>query len=137
MRHVTTMTLADHHTAEHLLRTAWPSEQTPRQARAWLTGILAKVALPADGAVLVLCELVTNAIRYALPPLQVKAELAGPWLLLAVTDTEAPQPVGPRLDDGEHGLGLLVVASLTDAYEDRTDPAGRHTVTVVMNLGVN
>jgi len=95
-------------------------------ARRLLRGYLA--ARAAEGApdshdvpVLLVSELVTNAIRHAQPPLSLRAATLGPGLRVEVHDGAPDPPVlatQATLDDEptESGRGLFLVASLADRW---------------------
>jgi serine phosphatase RsbU (regulator of sigma subunit) len=81
-------------------------------------------------AELVVSELVTNAIRYGSPPIQLRLILAGPAgagpLICEVSDANASSPHLRRariLDEG--GRGLLLVAQLTSRWGTRHTPEGK------------
>ncbi|MEU9978903.1 ATP-binding protein [Streptomyces sp. NPDC051014] len=72
----------------------------------------------ADTVILVVSELVTNAVEHALPPLALRLEQAAAGLRVSVTDG------GPAPQEGswiascapeEHGRGLLIVGVLAEA----------------------
>jgi anti-sigma regulatory factor (Ser/Thr protein kinase) len=75
-------------------------------------------------AVLLVSELVTNAIRYGRPPIQLRAFRHGPGLRVEVTDGERRAPVtagrptdgANRSDIPEGGRGLLLVEGLADRW---------------------
>ncbi|MFC9328824.1 ATP-binding protein [Kitasatospora sp. NPDC057015] len=80
-----------------------------------------------EAAVLVVSELVTNAVRHALPPvaLRLRHDRADQRLWVEVTDG------GPALGGGaelpppdEHGRGLLLVAALALAHGARPHRGG-------------
>jgi anti-sigma regulatory factor (Ser/Thr protein kinase) len=74
-------------------------------------------------AVLLVSELVTNAIRYGRPPILLRAFPNGPGLRVEVTDGErrAPMAGRPSMDAArgdvpEGGRGLLLVEGLADRW---------------------
>jgi anti-sigma regulatory factor (Ser/Thr protein kinase) len=86
----------------------------------------------AESVVLVVSELVTNAVEHALPPVTLHLCLAraGDQVWVGVTDG------GPAQDDGawtssctreEHGRGLVVVEVLAISHGTRTHPGGAAT----------
>jgi anti-sigma regulatory factor (Ser/Thr protein kinase) len=118
----------------HVMRTSHPTALIPRIARTWLTGILANAGHAPDAAVLALDELVTNAVLYAWPPLQVTAQIEdGRTLRLNVQDRVPSTPRASDLPDDEHGLGLGIVHSLCAGYDEDTR-GGTHTVEVTIEL---
>ncbi|MFJ3106772.1 ATP-binding protein [Streptomyces sp. NPDC086835] len=83
----------------------------------------------ADAVLLVVSELVTNAVEHAQPPLalHLHREPTGSRVWVGVTDG------GPAAQDGtwtssctddEHGRGLAVVDALADAHGARTHTSG-------------
>lgn len=98
-------------------------------------GVLAEWGVPAaaaDDALLVVCELVTNAVVHALPP----AELRMWWtagrgtLDIEVTDAGPRRESSRRpaadgsADTGEHGRGLGIVEALSAWYGALEDARG-------------
>ncbi|GAA2938448.1 MULTISPECIES: ATP-binding protein [Streptomyces] len=83
-----------------------------------------------DAAVLIVSELVTNAVVHTDSALVLcELECSGAGLRLSVTD-QGRQPGGPRLSpasDDEHGRGLLLVDTLSAAWgaHDAPDASGR------------
>jgi len=79
-----------------------------------------------DDVVVVVSELLTNALRYTLPspvpcwprwPVRLGLLQRGPWVLCAVCDPSEELPVARDPGwYGESGRGLHVVASLCDAW---------------------
>ncbi|KUN79001.1 phosphatase [Streptomyces bungoensis] len=103
--------------------------ETPARARAlagpllrrWGTGDQAR-----DGALLVMSELVTNAVRFATGPVTVRLVRAGGRLFCEVGDTGNGRPRlrrGEPLD--EHGRGLHVVHKLTTRWGVRWTETGK------------
>jgi anti-sigma regulatory factor (Ser/Thr protein kinase) len=104
-------------------------------ARRLLRGYLAdrasdRSAQRHDVPVLLLSELVTNAIRHAQPPLALRAATIGPGLRVEVHDGAPDPPVLSAqrpLDDEqtESGRGLFLVASLADRWGWDGNPTGK------------
>ena len=108
------------------------------QARAWLSEFLAaqRVPLPVrDDAVLIMSELVTNALRHGLGEIVTRTSISDGGLHLSVTDSgrELPalQPVDPERIGG---VGLQIVARLASQWGIAPFPGGK---TVWASLGEN
>ncbi|MEW2424690.1 ATP-binding protein [Streptomyces nigra] len=93
----------------------------------------------AESVLLVVSELVTNAVEHALPPvvLRLHRDRAGDQVWVGVTDG------GPAQVDGawtsscireEHGRGLAVVELLTSGHGTRTHPDGASTHWAVLDI---
>lgn len=80
----------------------------------------------ADVVVLLTSELVTNAARYAPPPLQLVVRSAGELVQVEVADShpEPPRPRRPDLD-AVGGRGLWLVEMLSTAWGYDTSPQGK------------
>ncbi|MEU3460474.1 SpoIIE family protein phosphatase [Streptomyces sp. NPDC006733] len=81
---------------------------------------------PRDSALLVISELVTNAVRFATGPITVRLIKTGPSLLCEVGDTSNGRPRlrrGGLLDDS--GRGLRVVHKLTSRWGVRWTDTGK------------
>ncbi|MFD8079661.1 ATP-binding protein [Streptomyces sp. NPDC059718] len=117
---------------------SWVLEHRPEAAgaaRRVIRAVLDGWQVGADAAesvVLVVSELVTNAVEHAEPPviLHLHREPAGRQVWVGVTDG------GPAATDGgwttsctgaEHGRGLDIVDTLTTGHGTRTYPGGRAT----------
>lgn len=96
-------------------------------ARRRAAGVLRRWRLPratVDDAVLVVCELVTNALRHGRSPVRVALHRGlhrgRGALTISVTDQgHIPYPSGPEQDlghAGESGRGLSIVAALAQAH---------------------
>ncbi len=81
-----------------------------------------------DVAILLTSEVVTNAIRYGLPPVEVHAEFIEGQLRIRVADSGAER-VSPAADvhwDDGGGRGLLLVESLAHAWGVHEHLNGKH-----------
>jgi anti-sigma regulatory factor (Ser/Thr protein kinase) len=125
------------------VRTPPPATRAVATARAFTLQTLEKwgvVARSADAAAVV-TELLTNALRHALPelidgsataptwPLRLGLADPGPYVICAVADPSTDVPA-PRHSDwqDEAGRGLLVVASLSDQWGYCAAPADQGKV---------
>jgi anti-sigma regulatory factor (Ser/Thr protein kinase) len=81
--------------------------------------------LVADAA-LVTSELVTNAVRYGRPPIDLRARVEAHEVLVEVRDRAVYQPrkLRPGSDD-ENGRGLQIVAALADRWGTRPTEQGK------------
>ncbi|MEV7970603.1 ATP-binding protein [Sphaerisporangium sp. NPDC088356] len=71
----------------------------------------------ADDIVLATTEVLSNAVLYGLPPIQLTLRVTGEMLSAEVTDRGAGRPEhGPEDDDAEHGRGLTIVEALSDEW---------------------
>lgn len=78
-------------------------------------------------AQLLVSELVTNAVRYGAPPIELQVRCAGEdRLQVRVRDSErrAPRPRSPD-PDAEGGRGLLLVDLVSDAWGHEYDEDGK------------
>ncbi|MEY9872044.1 PAS domain S-box-containing protein [Streptacidiphilus sp. MAP12-33] len=108
---------------------AWTLPNSPRSvalARARTTDQLAAWGLDQevlDDTALVVSELVTNSVRYAEGPIQLRL-IRGSTLVCEVTDGSNASPHLRRaVDTDENGRGLFITAQLTQRWGVR--PAGR------------
>ncbi|MFD3700340.1 ATP-binding protein [Streptomyces sp. NPDC058646] len=83
----------------------------------------------ADGVLLVVAELVTNAIRHTDGPCTLHLELHRDHLEICVTDT-SPHPPRPRRPhtDGTGGWGWLLINHLTTRVRIEPAPGGGKTI---------
>lgn len=100
----------------------------PRQAREavlqWAAGL--DLGALADDLLLIVSELVTNAVRYGKPPVSVAVTADDRTVTVGVVDAASARPV-PRRPDGEaeSGRGLLLLSMLSAEHGVRTDPPGK------------
>jgi len=115
-------------TAEPLEVVLTGQPQSAGSARSALRELLAPYQLDADAALLMVSELVGNAVRYAGGgEIVVRARLSDGRLRVEVVDGSAvvpPQPVPPVLD-AEGGRGLLLVEALADRWGAEVDAEGK------------
>jgi len=133
------MTAATIEQATHAVTYAHPNKTTVAHARTWLSDYLTRRGYQgdtADGAVLVLSELFTNALTHALPPLAITAHLPGDLLTLTVTDRPGKTPADNEdpYETDEHGRGLLIIAVLASSLTETTR-GDWHTVIATIPLG--
>jgi anti-sigma regulatory factor (Ser/Thr protein kinase) len=102
----------------------------PAMARAAAREFASRVGLGcvADDVALVVSELVTNAVRYAEPPvaLEVGLETETHTLTVAVADGAPGRPTAREADaEAETGRGLLLIDLLASERGVRPDPPGK------------
>lgn len=103
---------------------------SPARARAMAAEVVAELQLEplGDDVALVVSELVTNAIRYAEPPVGLEIEANEDTVTVAVIDGSPGRPVprAPAVDgDGEGGRGLPLVDLLASETGVRPSPPGK------------
>lgn len=100
----------------------------PSQARAAVAACAEELGLQevCDDVVLLVSEMVTNAIRYAVPPVRLEIQAGERDVVVAVRDG-SPQPPAPRPagEEAEGGRGMLLVDLLTTDHGVRVDPPGK------------
>ena len=104
------------------------SEQGPSQARAAVARCAEELGLDGvrDDVMLLVSEMVTNAVRYAAPPVRLEISAGEEDVVVAVCDG-SPVPPSRREpgEDAEGGRGMLLVDLLTDDHGVRSDPPGK------------
>lgn len=105
------------------------SDQGPGQARAAVTARAQELGLPddvCDDVVLLVSELVTNAIRYASPPVRLELQSCDQDVVVTVTDGSCEHPTARQADDqAEGGRGMLLVDRLASDHGVRVDAPGK------------
>jgi hypothetical protein len=125
------------------MRTPPPATRSVATARAFTLRTLERWGVVARGAdaAAVVTELLTNALRHAIPaltddslaaptwPIRLGLADPGPYVICAVADPSTDMPI-PRHSgwQDEAGRGLLVVASLSDCWGYCAGPAGQGKV---------
>jgi anti-sigma regulatory factor (Ser/Thr protein kinase) len=103
------------------------TESSVRIARKFTEGVLAEWAIggePADDAVLIVSELLTNAIVHGDPPIGLRLHRATGELTIDVDDGSSVMPRRLRpAPDEPHGRGVAIVAQLSRRWAAR--PHGR------------
>ena len=101
---------------------------SPRAARAAAARAADDLAIEplADDLQLVVSELVTNAVRYADPPVAVEIEAGEQTVTIAVGDGSPGRPRAQTPDvDAEGGRGLLMIDLLAEESGIRPQPPGK------------
>jgi anti-sigma regulatory factor (Ser/Thr protein kinase) len=104
------------------------SPQGPAQARAAVHERAQEMGLGAvhDDVLLVVSEMVTNAVRYAAPPVRLEIQAGDRDVVVAVCDGSTDLPAPRQADmQSEGGRGMLLVDLLTAEHGVRTDPPGK------------
>lgn len=100
----------------------------PSQARAAVQACARELGLQevCEDVVLLVSEMVTNAIRYAEPPVRLELQAGGRDVVVAVRDGSPEPPTRrPAGDGAEGGRGMLLVDLLTTEHGVRVDPPGK------------
>jgi GAF domain-containing protein/anti-sigma regulatory factor (Ser/Thr protein kinase) len=104
------------------------SKNAPTIARAQVRAQLARWDRAADEAVLLLVvtELVTNAVRHATPPIGLRLQLLDDQVVCEVSDADGRQPrqLSSRPDD-DTGRGLQLVDALASGWGSRPTTGGK------------
>jgi DNA-binding response OmpR family regulator/anti-sigma regulatory factor (Ser/Thr protein kinase) len=112
-----------------------PHESAVQHTREFVSDTLREWETPAGVAadvVLLASELVTNAVVYGLPPIELRLRSGPGHLVLEVRDgaTYLPRRLRPTPQD-EHGRGLQLVGLLADRWGTRPTPDGKSVWCVV------
>jgi anti-sigma regulatory factor (Ser/Thr protein kinase) len=107
-----------------------PSPQGPAQARAAVARWAAELGIErlCDDLVLIVSELVTNAIRYGKPPVRLSVCAGIRTVTVTVVDAAPTPPVRRQVLDeaeAEGGRGLLLIDLLTECTGVRSEPPGK------------
>ncbi|NRQ32116.1 ATP-binding protein [Nonomuraea sp. NN258] len=110
----------DHPPSQDAMPDAWrlrTDDQAPKQARKFLREKLRTLRLPSElveDAMLMVSELVTNAVRYGEPPLELAVSVEGDQVICQVLDV-SPDTPSPQRETAlvEHGRGLNIVKALS------------------------
>lgn len=79
-----------------------------------------------DTAVLLVSELVSNAVRHARGPCAIVVDLSGDGVVISVEDGDDRRPTPREAEDThEQGRGLLIVSALADDWGVRSLDAGK------------
>lgn len=105
-----------------------PGGTAPAQARAAVSRCRERLGLDEvhDDVLLIVSELVTNAVRHAVPPVCLEIESSPRDIIVSVRDG-SPQRPSPRdaEDDDEGGRGMLLVDLLAADHGVRAQPPGK------------
>lgn len=108
-------------TVEHGPKLAGQARQAVQR---WATEI--GLGPPTDDLLLVVSELVTNAVRYGSPPVRVEVSADERTVTVGVVDAATARPVlRNAADDAESGRGLLLLSSLSTEHGVRSQPPGK------------
>ena len=105
-----------------------PAWEAPAAARRFVAGGLSLRGLDSvvDVVVLLVSELVTNAVRHSGGPLRLQLSVDPDMVRVDVSDgvPDPPRPQ-PADDVAERGRGLMIVGALADRWGVETLPAGK------------
>jgi anti-sigma regulatory factor (Ser/Thr protein kinase) len=100
----------------------------PAQARAAVAEAASRLGIDdlRDDVVLVVSEMVTNAVRHAQPPVGLEIEATEHDVVIAVRDGSPRRPVPRSADEqAEGGRGMMLVDLLTSEHGVRPQPPGK------------
>jgi anti-sigma regulatory factor (Ser/Thr protein kinase) len=105
------------------------TESSVRVARKFAAGVLADWAIggeAAENAVLIVSELLTNAIVHGDPPIELRLHNAGDELTIDVDDGSSvmPRKLRPAPED-PHGRGVAIVSQLSRRWAARPHGPGK------------
>lgn len=98
------------------------------EARAAVAACCERLGLDelSEDVVLVVSEMVTNAVRHASPPVGLEIEAGDDAVVVVVCDGTPQPPVAREADlDAEGGRGMLLVDLLSDEHGVREQPPGK------------
>lgn len=102
--------------------------RSPARARQALFEVAAREQLGSvtDDLALIVSELVTNAVRHAVPPLRLEVQTGEHRVIVAVADG-CERPPAPRVadDEAESGRGMTLVDLLSSETGVRAHPPGK------------
>lgn len=105
-----------------------------RHARVQLQDVLDEDRL--QDALLIVSELVTNAVLHGFPPGQLSLEVGADQIRVAVEDSSEALPVLRAHDDDAHrGRGIALVDALADRWGVDTNSAGQKQVWFELRIG--
>lgn len=102
--------------------------QGPGQARAAVQGWASDIGLGpiGDDVLLIVSELVTNAVRYGKPPVCVSVRADEQTVTVGVADAASERPkMRTPDDDAESGRGLLLMSLLSAEFGVRPEGSGK------------
>ncbi len=104
-------------------------ERAVQEARGFVAATLARWEvdeLATDDVILLVSELVTNAVVHGKPPIELRLRATPSDVVVQVFDgaTYLPRQMRPTAED-EHGRGLQIVARLADRWGTRPTPGGK------------
>lgn len=117
----------DHAGHGQCVRVTLPADPTgPRRARQLATECALEHGVPPEDLSLVVSELVTNALRYGQPPVELEIDSCEHCVTVLVCDGGTGRPVARAADEqDEGGRGLLLVTSLASDTGVRPSPPGK------------